>query len=50
MNEITNVKNIKDERYADYEELLIRRDQLYKDADSIMIAYTREFGDLNAAK
>lgn len=45
---LMNIPNKKDERYADYEELLIRRDQLYKDADSIMIAYTKEFGDLIA--
>lgn len=35
-----------DDRYKEYEELLIRRDQLYEEASSILITYTKEFGDL----
>lgn len=33
-------------KYDEYAELLVRRDQLYKDAGSYMTAYTIEFGDL----
>ena len=33
-------------RSEEYEELLLRRDQLYREAGSYMTAYTREFGDL----
>ncbi|MCR5267741.1 MAG: hypothetical protein K6E16_04425 [Lachnospiraceae bacterium] len=33
-------------RYEDYEELLIRRDLLYKEAGSYLTVYTAEFGDL----
>ncbi len=32
--------------YGEYEELLLRRDQMNVDADSYQIVYTREFGDL----
>ena len=35
-----------DEKMREYEELLIRRDHLYKDAESYRIAYTKEFGEL----
>ncbi len=31
---------------AEYEDLLIRRDQVYRDAGSYLVAYTQEFGDL----
>ena len=34
------------ELYKEYEDLLMRRDQMYKDADSYQIEYNREFGDL----
>ncbi|MBO4687500.1 MAG: hypothetical protein J5636_03225 [Clostridiales bacterium] len=34
------------EAYMKYEELLLKRDQLLKDARSIHIAYMKEFGDL----
>jgi len=32
--------------YSEYEELLMKRDQMYKDGDSYQIVYNREFGDL----
>ncbi len=32
--------------YNEYEELLMKRDQMYKEADSYQIDYNREFGDL----
>lgn len=35
-----------DRRYKEYEELLLKRDQLYRESDSVMISYTKEFGDL----
>ncbi len=31
--------------YEEYEELLCKRDQLYKEAESLLIAYTQEFGE-----
>ena len=34
------------DRYEEYENLLLERDQAKKDAESIWIAYTREFGQL----
>ncbi len=34
------------ELYNEYEELLMKRDQMYKEADSYQIGYDREFGDL----
>ena len=34
------------ELYQEYEELLLRRDQLCKEAGSILTAYTGEFGDM----
>ena len=36
-------------RYEEYEELLVRRDQLFKEAGSLMTEYTAEFGDLITA-
>ena len=35
-----------DDLYGEYEELLLRRDQMNVEADSYLVAYTREFGDL----
>ena len=35
-----------DGRIQEYEELLLRRDQILKECDSIVIAYTREYGEL----
>lgn len=35
-----------EEALRDYEELLLRRDQLLRDSDSFQIAYIREFGEL----
>ena len=46
MNELMVVAGDAKERYTEYEELLIRRDHLYKDATSYQIAYTKEFGEL----
>ncbi len=43
MKDITLENN---DLYNEYEELLLRRDQMNVDADSYMISYTREFGDL----
>ncbi len=37
---------VKDGSYERYEKLLLKRDQLEKDAAQILIEYTREFGDL----
>ena len=36
-------------RYDEYWELLVKRDQLFKEAGSYMTAYTAEFGDLISA-
>lgn len=36
----------RDTRYEEYEELVLRRDQLLKKTGSIQIAYTKEFGEL----
>ena len=41
--------NNEQERYEEYEELLVRRDQLSKDAGSYLIVYTKEFGDMITA-
>ena len=44
-----NLMEVFDEKqalYAQYEELLLRRDQLYKEAESFLIEYTAIFGDL----
>ncbi len=46
MNGLIRAKDDSQARYEDYEELLIKRDQILKEADSILVAYTREFGDL----
>lgn len=43
MNELIKVKNAS---YELYEELLLKRDHLYKEAESILIYYTQEFGTL----
>lgn len=36
-------------RYSEYEELLLRRDQLYRECGSYMTAYTAEFGEMLTA-
>ena len=36
-------------RSEEYEELLLRRDQLFRESGSYMTAYTQEFGDLITA-
>ncbi|MCR5282808.1 MAG: hypothetical protein K6E18_05510 [Lachnospiraceae bacterium] len=46
MNALMAMTEDTDQKLREYEELLIRRDQLYKDAASYQIAYTQEFGDL----
>ena len=43
MNEISRVKNVS---YDRYEELLMRRDAVKKEAFLLERAYVREFGDL----
>ena len=43
--ELIKVKNAS---YGRYEELLLKRDQLYREAESILISYTKEFGELTA--
>ncbi|MBE5924693.1 MAG: hypothetical protein E7271_09550 [Lachnospiraceae bacterium] len=48
VNEYTNLDNDQ-ARYEEYEELLVRRDQLFKEAGSYMTGYTAEFGDLITA-
>jgi iron-sulfur cluster repair protein YtfE (RIC family) len=35
-----------DKRIEEYEDLLLRRDQLFKESRSILIEYTQEFGDM----
>ena len=37
------------ERCSQYEELLLKRDQLFRECGSIMISFTKEFGDMIAA-
>ena len=38
-----------DKRYEEYEELLLKRDQLFRVSGSYMTAYTQEFGDMITA-
>ena len=45
MNELI-VINYGKERYKEYEELLLRRDQLDRDAGAYLTLYTKEFGDM----
>ncbi|MCR5768216.1 MAG: J domain-containing protein [Lachnospiraceae bacterium] len=45
MNDMIKVKDNREERITEYKELLCRRDQLEKEAGSILISYTREFGE-----
>ncbi len=45
-NSIVKVMESTEKRYTEYEELLIRRDQLAREAGSILTAYTKEFGDM----
>ncbi len=46
MTDLMAVDNGFRERFEEYEELLCKRDQLNKEAASILIAYTKEFGDM----
>ncbi len=48
-NELMEVFNSKEALYAQYEELLLRRDQLCREAESYLIEYTALFGDLITA-
>lgn len=43
---LENEEGNKQELMREYEELIVRRDQLSKEAGSLLIAYTSEFGDL----
>ena len=45
-NELMPIAQSNDERFEEYAELLIRRDQLNKEAGSYLTAYIKEFGDL----
>ena len=36
-------------RVNEYEELLLKRDQLFRESGSYMTAYTQEFGDMITA-
>ncbi len=45
MNDMIKVKGSKEDRINEYEELLCRRDQLEKEAGSLLVGYTKEFGD-----
>ena len=47
-NSLMIMENSK-ERSDEYEELLLRRDQLFRESGSYMTAYTQEFGDLITA-
>ena len=38
-----------DKRYEEYEELLLKRDQLFRVSGSYMTVYTQEFGDMITA-
>ena len=40
------IEEVNMDLYREYEELLMKRDQMYKDGDSYQIVYNREFGDL----
>ena len=46
MNELMVIKDDTKERYKEYEDLLLRRDQLDRDAGAYLTAYTKEFGDM----
>ncbi len=49
MNELIVVMDQVKDRYKAYEDLLVRRDILYRESESLRIAYTKEFGDMLAA-
>ncbi len=46
MNDLMRLNNETSNDYDRYEDLLLKRDQIIKESGSILIAYTREFGDL----
>ena len=48
-NNMIKVNTDDQARYEEYAELLVRRDQLFKEAESYMTSYTAEFGDLITA-
>ncbi|MBR4734136.1 MAG: hypothetical protein IK081_15385 [Lachnospiraceae bacterium] len=48
-NNMIKVNTDEQARYEEYAELLVRRDQLFKEAESYMTSYTAEFGDLITA-
>ncbi len=47
-NALEIVKN-RDDRYGEYEELLLKRDQLFRESGACLTAYTQEFGDMITA-
>ncbi len=46
MNDLMRLNRGTDNDYDRYEDLLLKRDQILKESGSILIAYTREFGEL----
>ena len=46
-NKKLNIEN-REELFTRYEELLLKKEQLLKDAESYRIAYIKEFGELTA--
>ncbi len=44
-NNALEIMESKEDKYREYEELLLRRDQLYRECGSLITAYTCEFGD-----
>ena len=46
MNDLMRITKGTDNYYDRYEDLLLKRDQILKESGSILIAYTKEFGEL----
>ncbi|MCR5507774.1 MAG: hypothetical protein K6F34_03715 [Lachnospiraceae bacterium] len=46
MNDLMRINDKTENDYDRYEELLLKRDHILKESESILIAYTREFGEL----
>ncbi len=46
MNDLMRLNRETENDYDRYEDLLLKRDQILKESGSILIAYTREFGEL----
>ena len=47
MNDLMRITKGTDNYYDRYEDLLLKRDQILKESGSILIAYTKEFGENN---